>query len=187
MNKWKRLFFILLAINLILAAGFVTLVMLPGKQAQVKDSSESEYGFQVTSTKESLAAFVNSYLKDKASNQLDYKVEIDDDVHVVGEIKAFSTTIDALIAFEPTVKKNGDVELNVTKFSLGNLSIPISFVLNYMDSFYELPSFVHVHPGDKSIEVRLSEMPLTNGMYVRADKINLEKDEIEFSYYHPKQ
>ncbi|MEG7336965.1 MULTISPECIES: YpmS family protein [Bacillus] len=187
MNKWKRLFFILLAINLILAAGFVTLVMLPGKQAQVKDSSESEYGFQVTSTKESLAAFVNSYLKDKASNQLDYKVEIDDDVHVVGEIKAFSTTIDALIAFEPTVKKNGDVELNVTKFSLGKLSIPISFVLNYMDSFYELPSFVHVHPGDKSIEVRLSEMPLTNGMYVRADKINLEKDEIEFSYYHPKQ
>lgn len=85
------------------------------------------------------------------------------------------------------MKKNGDVELNVTKFSLGKLSIPISFVLNYMDSFYELPSFVHVHPGDKSIEVRLSEMPLTNGMYVKADKINLEKDEIEFSYYHPKQ
>ncbi|MCI3984893.1 YpmS family protein [Bacillus vallismortis] len=187
MNKWKRLFFILLAINLILAAGFVTLVMLPGKQAQVKDSTKSEYGFQVTSTKESLAAFVNSYLKDKASNKLDYKVEIDDDVHVAGKIKAFSTSIDALVAFEPTVKKNGDVELNVTKFSLGKLSIPISFVLNYMDSFYELPSFVHVHPGDKSIEVRLSEMPLTNGMYVKADKINLEKDEIEFSYYHPKQ
>ncbi|MED0586720.1 YpmS family protein [Bacillus subtilis] len=187
MNKWKRLFFILLAINFILAAGFVALVLLPGEQAQVKDSSESEYGFRVTSTKESLAAFVNSYLNDKASNKLDYKVEIDDDVHVAGKIKAFSTSIDAFIAFEPTVKKNGDVELNVTKFSLGKLSIPISFVLNYMDSFYELPSFVHVHPGDKSIEVRLSEMPLTNGMYVKADKINLEKDEIEFSYYHPKQ
>lgn len=187
MNKWKRLFFILLAINFILAAGFVALVLLPGEQAQVKDASESEYGFQVTSTKESLAAFVNSYLNDKASNKLDYKVEIDDDVHVAGKIKAFSTSIDAFIAFELTVKKNGDVELNVTKFSLGKLSIPISFVLNYMDSFYELPSFVHVHPGDKSIEVRLSEMPLTNGMYVKADKINLEKDEIEFSYYHPKQ
>ncbi len=105
MNKWKRLFFILLAINFILAAGFVTLVLLPGEQAQVKDSSESEYGFQVTSTKESLAAFVNSYLNDKASNKLDYKVEIDDDVHVAGKIKAFSTSIDAFIAFEPTVKK----------------------------------------------------------------------------------
>lgn len=76
-----------------------------GEQAQVKDASESEYGFQVTSTKESLAAFVNSYLNDKASNKLDYKVEIDDDVHVAGKIKAFSTSIDAFIAFEPTVKK----------------------------------------------------------------------------------
>lgn len=106
MNKWKRLFFILLAINIVLAAGFVALVVLPGEQAQVKDSSdESEYGFQVTSTKESLAAFVNSYLNDKASNKLDYKVEIDDDVHVAGKIKAFSTSIDAFVAFEPTVKK----------------------------------------------------------------------------------
>ncbi|MCY8364964.1 DUF2140 family protein, partial [Bacillus spizizenii] len=58
MNKWKRLFFILLAINIILAVGFMALVMLPGEQAQVKDSAESEYGFRVTSTKESLAAFV---------------------------------------------------------------------------------------------------------------------------------
>ncbi|MFE4512034.1 DUF2140 domain-containing protein, partial [Bacillus subtilis] len=31
MNKWKRLFFILLAINFILAAGFVALVLLPGE------------------------------------------------------------------------------------------------------------------------------------------------------------
>lgn len=55
----------------------------------MKDSAESEYGFRVTSTKESLAAFVNSYLNDKASNKLDYKVEIDDDVHVAGKSRLF--------------------------------------------------------------------------------------------------
>ncbi|MGG1405341.1 DUF2140 family protein, partial [Bacillus velezensis] len=104
-----------------------------------------------------------------------------------GKIKAFSTSINAVVTFEPSVQENGDVMLKVTKFSLGELSLPISFVLNYMDSFYELPSFVHVHSGDKSIEIRLSEMPLDNGMYVKADKINLDTDEIEFSYYHPKQ
>ncbi|MCY7612405.1 DUF2140 domain-containing protein, partial [Bacillus safensis] len=32
-----------------------------------------------------------------------------------------------------------------------------------------------------------SEMPLTNDMYVKANKIDLQNDEIEFSYYHPKQ
>ncbi|MEH7478200.1 DUF2140 family protein, partial [Bacillus altitudinis] len=67
------------------------------------------------------------------------------------------------------------------------LSIPISFVLSYMGQFYELPDFVHVKPDQKTVEVRLSEMPLTNDMYVKANKIDLENDEIEFSYYHPKQ
>ncbi|MED4849829.1 YpmS family protein [Bacillus atrophaeus] len=187
MKKWKRLFFILLALNIIVAGGIAVLMILPGEKTDMQQTKTNEYGFNVTSTKESLAAFVNWYLKEKASNQLDYKVEIDDDVQVVGKIKAFSSTIDAFVAFQPIVQENGDVELEVTKFSLGKLSIPISFVLNYMDSFYELPSFVHVHPSDKSIEVSLSEMPLSNGMYVKADKINLEEDEIEFSYYHPKQ
>ncbi len=158
-----------------------------GRAGEIQDQTKSEYGFHITSSKESLARFVNAYLKEKASNQLDYKVDINNDVHVAGKIKAFSTSINAVVTFEPSVQENGDVMLKVTKFSLGELSLPISFVLNYMDSFYELPSFVHVHSGDKSIEIRLSEMPLDNGMYVKADKINLDTDEIEFSYYHPKQ
>ncbi|PAC66997.1 hypothetical protein CGS27_30155, partial [Enterobacter cloacae] len=65
--------------------------------------------------------------------------------------------------------------------------IPISFVLSYMGQFYELPYFVHVKPDQKTVEVRLLEMPLTNDMYVKANKIDLENDEIEFSYYNPKQ
>ncbi|AOC91421.1 uncharacterized protein SRCM101294_03500 [Bacillus amyloliquefaciens] len=187
MKKWKSLFFVLLALNVIAAAVIVTLMVMPGEQAKIQDQTKSEYGFHITSSKESLSRFVNAYLKEKASNQLDYKVDINNDVHVAGKIKAFSTSINAVVTFEPSVQKNGDVVLKVTKFSLGELSLPISFVLNYMDSFYELPSFVHVHPSDKSIEVRLSEMPLDNGMYVKADKINLDTDEIEFSYYHPKR
>lgn len=147
MKKWKSLFFVLLALNVIAAAVIVTLLVMPGEQAKIQDQTKSEYGFHITSSKESLARFVNAYLKEKASNQLDYKVDINNDVHVAGKIKAFSTSINAVVTFEPSVQENGDVILKVTKFSLGELSLPISFVLNYMDSFYELPSFVHVHPG----------------------------------------
>lgn len=149
MKKWKSLFFVLLALNVIAAAVIVTLLVMPGEQAKIQDQTKSEYGFHITSSKESLARFVNSYLKEKASNQLDYKVDINNDVHVAGKIKAFSTSINAVVTFEPSVQENGDVVLKVTKFSLGELSLPISFVLNYMDSFYELPSFVHVHSGDR--------------------------------------
>lgn len=136
------------------------------------------------SIKELLVVFVNLYLNDKVLNKFDYKVEIDDDVYVVGKIKVFFMFIVVFVVFELIVKKNGDVELNVMKFLLGKLSILISFVLNYMDSFYELLLFVYVYFGDKSIEVCLLEMFLMNGMYVKVDKINLEKDEIEFFYYY---
>lgn len=72
------------------------------------------------------------------------------------------------------------------KFFLGELSLLISFVLNYMDSFYELLLFVYVYLSDKSIEVCLLEMLLDNGMYVKVDKINFDMDEIEFFYYYLK-
>lgn len=55
-----------------------------------------------------------------------------------------------------------------------------------MDEFYDLPDFVHVRAHAKEIQVRLSEMPLKNGMYVKAKHIDLEKDQIEFVYYQLK-
>ncbi len=76
MKKWKSLFFVLLALNVIAAAVIVTLLVMPGEQAKIQDQTKSEYGFHITSSKESLARFVNAYLKEKASNQLDYKVDM---------------------------------------------------------------------------------------------------------------
>ncbi|AVM24161.1 YpmS family protein [Bacillus pumilus] len=188
MKKWKSLFFILLAINLLIVLACGILMLLPGGQSASSKDVKSEYAFNISSSKESLTSFVNDYLKNQGSSDMpDFHVAIDQDVKVTGAIKAFSSTIDANVSFTPTVEDNGDVLLKVDGFSIGQLSIPISFVLSYMGQFYELPEFVHVKPDQKTVEVRLSEMPLTNDMYVKANKIDLENDEIEFSYYHPKQ
>ncbi|ASB88804.1 YpmS family protein [Bacillus sonorensis] len=185
MKKWKSLFFILVAVNAAIIVGALILMFLPSEEREPAEPSPSGYELNVTSTKESLAAFINSYLQKETSSELDYKVEIDDEVHVIGAIRAFSSTVDATVSFRPSVEKNGDVALHVTKFSIGRLDIPISFVLHYMDEFYDLPDFVHVRAHAKEIQVRLSEMPLKNGMYVKAKHIDLEKDQIEFVYYQP--
>ncbi|KKB75017.1 MULTISPECIES: YpmS family protein [Bacillus] len=185
MKKWKSLFLTLLAVNIIILAGVLTLLILPGGEREQAGPPASEYELNVTATKESLSAFINSYLQKETSSDLDYKVEIDDEVHVIGAIRAFSSTVDCAVSFRPSVEKSGDVVLHVTKFSLGRLNIPISFVLNYMDQFYDLPDFVHVRAHAKEIQIRLSEMPLKNGMYVKAKTIDLKKDQIEFVYYQP--
>lgn len=187
MKKWKNLFLILAAVNVIILAGIFILVFMPGGQKEPSRPTPSEYQLNVTSTKESLAAFINTYLEKESSPDLDYQIEIDDEFHIVGAIRAFSSTVDARVSFRPTVEKNGDVVLDVTRFSIGKLNVPISMVLNYMAQFYDLPDFVHVRSDDKEIQVRLSEMPLKNGMYVKAKDIDLEKDQIEFVYYQPAQ
>ncbi|KAA6451765.1 YpmS family protein [Bacillus swezeyi] len=186
MKKWKGLFFILATVNVIIITGVMILIFLPSAQKEpAKPPTPSEYELNVTSTKESLAAFINTYLEKESSPDLDYKIEIDDEFNIVGAIRAFSSTVDAKVSFRPTVEKNGDVVLEVTRFSIGKLNVPISVVLNYMDQFYDLPDFVHVRSGAKEIQVRLSEMPLKNGMYIKAKNIDLENDQIEFIYYQP--
>ncbi|ALC81338.1 MULTISPECIES: YpmS family protein [Bacillus] len=187
MKKYKVLFLALLVINLLVISVCALLVSLPGSNNPPdKTNRNSQYEFQITSTKESLNSFVKSYLarqaKDKDPN---YQVVINDEVQVKGEIQAFASFINAQVSFEPVVEENGDVTLKVTELSLGRLNLPVSFVLNYMNRFYQLPDFVHVYSGEKEIEIRLSDMPLDNGMYVRAEKIDLKNDDIEFRYYHP--
>jgi uncharacterized protein YpmS len=187
MKTYKVLFLALLAINIIVLSVLLVLLVLPDSSEQPEQAKkETDYEFHITSTKESLTSFINAYLADQAKgDSLDYSVSIEDEVRVKGNIQAFASFIDANISFEPEVKKNGDVTLKVTQLSLGKLNLPVSFVLNYMNRFYDLPEFVHVYSGEKEIEIRLSDMPLKNGMYVRAEKIDLVNDDIEFSYYHP--
>ncbi|MDA7025701.1 YpmS family protein [Bacillus sp. CLL-7-23] len=185
MNKWKSLFFILMAVNLIILIGSFILMLLPSDKKKPADPPPSEYELNVTSTRESLSAFINSYLEKKSSTDHDYKIEIDDEVHIVGTIRAFSSTVDATVSFQPTVKENGDVVLDVTRFSIGKLNVPISAVLKYMDQYYDLPNFVHILSNAKEIRVHMSEMPLETGQYLKAKRINLKKDQIEFIYYQP--
>ncbi len=40
--------------------------------------------------------------------------------------------------------------------------------------------------GDKRMEMGVWEMALEKGMYVKGDKMNVERDEIEFWYYDGK-
>lgn len=187
MKIYKILFLALLAINLLVLSVCILLLFLPGVSNPSDNTKRhAQYEFQITSTRESLTAFLNAYLAEQADSQrLDYHVVIDDEVQVKGKIQAFASFINAQVSFDPAVEENGDVTLKVTELSLGRLNLPVAFVLNYMNRFYELPEFVHVYSGEKEIEIRLSDLPLKNGMFVRAETIDLKNDEIEFRYYHP--
>ena len=87
--------------------------------------------------------------------------------------------------FEPSVLKNGDVQLKAKSISIGTLSLPISELMKFVKLKFKLPEWVEVNSKEEQIIMHLSEFQLKGGMYIGADKIDLVGDEILFNVFLP--
>lgn len=188
-KKWKTAFFILLILNIIVAAFVMALLFLPGRNDQqsvqdMKGSNTAE--LTVGSNKENLNKMINHYLRQEANaDQLHYKVVLDDKVYLLGKMKVFNKEIDAKITLEPTVKKDGNMRLKVEDLSLGQLDIPAYIVLNYINNSYSLPDFVYIDEKNKTIDVALTEIKLKSNLRAKAERFDLKKDNIRFRLFVP--
>ncbi|WP_052712097.1 YpmS family protein [Domibacillus indicus] len=189
MTKWKVAFFILL-FSMIAVIGLVAvLVFLPSDaEKPVMAEVEGETAFHVTATKAELNQLVSYYLEKEAGNApIDYDVYIGDNVELYGSFPVFGTDIDYYMTFEPEAQENGNIVLRQNGLRVGLLDIPASYVLKTADNAYTFPEWVHVVPDEERIYVSLAEMKLDNGMRVKAESFNLEKDNIQFAVLLPKE
>ncbi|MPN16248.1 hypothetical protein SDC9_163586 [bioreactor metagenome] len=81
--------------------------------------------------------------------------------------------------------ENGNVQLKAKSLSIGTLSLPIKDVMNMVKRNYNLPKWVEIDTKDLTVMLRLDKFRMQNGMYIKADKINLVDDDIRFSLYLP--
>src|SRR5690625_6706551 len=135
-NKWKKLFFSLLMINIIVILTMITLIYWPVPSTKVQpidqidqnDSSE----FIVRTTKENLNELVNAYIeKFQQGTKHKYNVILDDDVHLQGELPVFESTVPLSIHLEPLVQENGDIILKQNSITLGLLELPNQNIKEY--------------------------------------------------------
>ncbi|KZZ84235.1 YpmS family protein [Bacillus sp. SJS] len=188
-KKWKWAFIILLAINAAAIAIAAILLFAPADSnaPTQKDIKEGKaVALNVGAKKEALNQLIDHYLKEEANaDQYNYKVYLDDKVYFTGAIRAFGKDINAKITFSPVVKKDGNLRLIVEDLSIGQLDVPVSFVLNYISTSYTLPEFVHIDERNHSIDVDLSEIQLKNNYRAKAVKFDLKNDEIRFDLFVP--
>ncbi|MTH52064.1 DUF2140 family protein [Bacillus mangrovi] len=189
MKKWKWAFFVLLALNAAAISIAAVLIFSPGEK-RVPTQEDIEEGkavaLNVGAKKEALNELIDHYLRKEANaDEYNYKVFLDDKVYFTGGIRAFGKDIDAKISFEPIVKKDGNMKLIVEDLSIGKLDLPVSFVLNYINTSYTLPEFVHIDEGSQSIDVDLTEIELANNYRAKADRFDLKNDEIRFDLFIP--
>lgn len=191
MKKWKMLFLTLVGLNLFIIIVFLVFLFSPtdsnNRIEKVKPiESENTVPFLISSQKEDLTGLINRYLEKEADQEnLQYTVELDDEVNVYGNVKAFNKDINMKLILEPVVKKDGNVQLHVQELSIGQLKLPVSYVLKYMNTYYELPSYVVIDSSEKVIDIYLDELTFKNGLSAKAESFNLKNDDITFTLYVP--
>lgn len=189
-KPWKIGFIILAIINLlvILVLGFLLFGPVAKTKAPVtKDTYEGESStFTVRTSKENLDDLVNAYIDNLlGDSEHRYKVDFDEDVHLIGELPVFSTTVPLSVHMEPIVQKNGDIVMKLNSISVGLLELPNKKIMQYIDKYLTMPEWVKVQPDKEEIYVALTDMKIKSNFKVKADKIDLEANHISFDISVP--
>lgn len=187
-NIWKFLFLTLLALNLVCVLIFFGLLFAPNKEVDTKENvvSTDHVNLSVETNKEDLTRVINNFLKKEAKdNPLNYKVLLTERVMLLGTITVFGKEIDMVMTFKPEVIENGDLLLQQEAFTVGQVSLPVSFVLRYINDYYNLPEWVQIDSKKQDIYVYLSEMKMKSDMKVAVETFDLSKDELRFKLQVP--
>lgn len=189
-NKWKRLFSGLLLVNLIVVLIIVTLIFWPVSSKKIQpieqiDSSESSE-FIVRTTKKNLNDLVNAYIeKFQQGTKHEYRVTLEEDVHLEGELPVFSSTVPLSIHLEPLVQENGDIILKQKSISIGLLELPNKTIMEYIRRHLPMPEWVRVIPGDEEIYVAIAEMDIKSNFQVSIEQFDLEANDLAFKIKVP--
>ncbi|MDN6218505.1 MAG: YpmS family protein, partial [Enterococcus sp.] len=95
--------------------------------------------------------------------------------------------VDFYLYFDPYVMDNGNVQLKARDLSIGSLNLPVSQVMATVKRGYKFPKWVAIDPEEQTIVLKLNEFKMSNGMFIKANHIDLVGDDIQFSLYLPKE
>lgn len=189
-NKWKKLFYTLLALNITVLVGIITFIFWPIPDSKIQtegnyyvhDSSE----FTVRTTKKNLNELVNAYIDKYLRNtNHHYSISLENDVHLLGELPVFSTTVPLSIHLEPLVQENGDIILKQKSISIGLLALPNKKIMEYIKKYLPMPEWVNVNPKKEEVYVAVSEMDIKSNFRVSVEQFDLDGNNLAFKFEVP--
>ncbi|RLL42814.1 DUF2140 family protein [Oceanobacillus piezotolerans] len=184
-SKWKVFFYSLLGLNILIILILISLIFWPVQEnkpivehAPVEGESSS---FIVRTTKQNLNDLINAYIEQVLdSSKHKYRVSLEDDVHLMGELPVFSSTVPLSIHLEPIVLENGDIILKQKSISVGLLALPNQKIMEYMDKYLDMPEWVTINPKNEEIYVAVTDMDVKSNFKVAVERIDLEANNLAF-------
>lgn len=189
-SKWKLWFIGLFAFNIAVVLTLVIFIFWPSSSVTYPSGQNNEYGqsseFIVQTSKQNINDLSNAYI-DQFLEGTDhhYQIEIDEDIHLIGDLPVFSTTLPLSVRFEPVVQDNGDLILRQESISLGLLELPNQKIMEYLDRYLPVPEWVTVNAADEEIYVAVTDMDIRSNFQVEVERINLEQDDLAFKIIVP--
>lgn len=190
-NRWKVAFIVLIAL-IIGSFAFVFVRITQIREPNYKPVPELvEKGgtpvVAIQSKKKQVNALIDFYLSDfqKGSN-ITYKFYLENEAMLNGTFEILGHSIQFYLYFDPYVMDDGNVQLKAKSLSIGTLGLPMKEILKFVQRDYKLPNWVEVNPDDSTILLRLDQFRMQNGLFIRAEKINLVDDDIRMNIYLPK-
>lgn len=188
--SWKKLFFGILILNLIVLISVLTLILWPIQEkdfphiSSTDDVDQTE--FFIRTTKQNLNELINAYIDQLLKNtNHHYQIILDQDVHLVGEIPVFSATVPLSIRFEPFVLDNGNLILKQKSIYIGRMQLPNRKIMEYVDRHLPMPEWIFVNPKEEEIYVALSEMNIRSNFEIRVEQFNLRDNDLTFKIKIP--
>ena len=189
--NWKRLFILLLGLNValvfLLFTFFLFMINDTGNETKIPtiNPTHKQVALQIKTNKQDLNRVINHYLEKELHSTYDYQVLLTDQVELYGAIPIFNEELNVKLTFEPKPLENGDLELQQKNMSIGNLSLPPSLVLKFIQNSYSLPEWIMIQPSKEKIYVSLNTFKLKSNFKVLVDEFNLKDDDIRFSLQLP--
>lgn len=186
-NIWKWLCLLILAINLAFV-GVVASRIIQIREPEAENiATKTKGGIKIgtfSTTKEQLNKTVVSYLEDYQKKGMTYKLyATSSQILFEGTYTLLGYEVPLYVYFQPSRLENGAVQLKVTSFSVGTLPLPEEQVLKYIKSSYDLPKFVKIQPNQSTITINVQNLDNEEGIYLKAQTINLVNDDISFDIY----
>ncbi|MFJ5623825.1 YpmS family protein [Peribacillus loiseleuriae] len=181
--SWKYLFLGLVTINVIALVTVIILINLPANDEEISKIDRKDQGvsFVINTNRDDLNTLISQYIENEGlAGSVHYDVHLSDVVELYGTMPFFGRDIELKLTFVPEAQSNGDVVLKQESISVGQLNLPVSYVLNFINRQYKTPDWVTIQPDKEQIYVSLQNMELKSDVKVKAKEFDLKNDKISF-------
>jgi len=189
-NKWKIAFIVLLGIVVGLLAFFFFRATQQREAIQYDTQPivqrEGEPVLSINSDKKQMNSLIDFYLRNyQKDSDVEYHFQLENQAMLTGDFKVLGAPITFYLYFDPYVTDDGNVQLKADSLSVGTLDLPVKQVMKMIEKSFKFPKWIEFDPDEKTVLVRLDQFRMENGLFIKAEKINLVDDDIQVSLYLP--